>query len=38
MDSGAVRQPVWVDMDSDGDLDLFVAFRDRANALWLFRK
>ncbi|MFN9310533.1 CRTAC1 family protein [Gemmatimonas sp.] len=34
MDSGAVRQPVWVDMDSDGDLDLFVAFRDRANALF----
>ncbi|MCZ8205011.1 CRTAC1 family protein [Gemmatimonas sp.] len=34
VDSGAVRQPVWVDMDSDGDLDLFVAFRDRANALF----
>ena len=34
LDSGAVRQPVWVDMDSDGDLDLFVAFRDRANALF----
>ena len=34
VDSGAVRQPVWVDVDADGDLDLFVAFRDRANALF----
>ena len=33
-DSGAVRQPAWVDVDGDGDLDLFVAFRDRANALF----
>jgi VCBS repeat protein/ASPIC/UnbV protein len=33
-DSGAVRQPAWVDIDGDGDLDLFVAFRDRANALF----
>ncbi len=32
--TGAVRQPVWVDADADGDLDLFVAFRDRANALF----
>lgn len=33
-DSGAVRQPVWVDFDDDRDLDLFVAFRDRPNALY----
>jgi hypothetical protein len=34
VDSGAVRQPVWVDYDADDDLDLFVAFRDRPNALY----
>ncbi len=34
LDSGAVRQPAWVDVDGDGDLDLFLAFRDRANALF----
>ncbi|MBC7895065.1 MAG: VCBS repeat-containing protein [Cytophagaceae bacterium] len=33
-DSGAVRQPVFVDVDGDSDLDLFVAFRDRPNALF----
>ena len=29
VNAGAVRQPAWVDVDADGDLDLFVAFRDR---------
>jgi hypothetical protein len=32
--TGAVRQPVWIDVDADGDLDLFLAFRDRANTLF----
>jgi hypothetical protein len=34
VDRGAVRQPAWVDYDADDDLDLFVAFRDRPNALF----
>jgi hypothetical protein len=34
LDTGAVRQPSWIDLDADGDLDLFVAFRDRANMLF----
>jgi len=33
-DSGSVRQPVWIDVDDDGDVDLFVAFRDRPNAFF----
>ncbi len=33
-DSAAVRQPVFVDFDADGDLDLFIGFRDRPNALY----
>ena len=32
--TGAVRQPAWIDVDADDDLDLFVAFRDRANVLF----
>ena len=31
---GVTRQPVFVDYDGDGDLDLFVAFRDGPNALF----
>jgi hypothetical protein len=33
-DSGRVRQVAWVDFDGDADLDLFVAFRERANAMF----
>ncbi len=33
IDSGAVRQPAFVDIDGDGDLDLYVAFRDKLNVL-----
>jgi hypothetical protein len=32
--TGGVRQPSFIDFDGDGDLDLFVAFRDRANMLF----
>lgn len=34
IDQGAVRQPVWIDVDGDQDLDLFIGFRDRPNALF----
>lgn len=32
--AGAVRQVSWINLDGDSDLDLFVAFRDRANAFF----
>jgi hypothetical protein len=34
IETGAVRQAAWVDFDADGDLDLFIAFRDRADVLF----
>ena len=33
-DSAGVRQFAWIDVDSDNDLDLFVALRDRPNAMY----
>ena len=33
-DSAGVRQFSWIDIDGDDDLDLFVAFRDRPNAMY----
>lgn len=33
-ETGTSRQSVFVDFDGDGDLDLFVAFRDKPNRLY----
>ncbi|HZI29278.1 MAG TPA: FG-GAP-like repeat-containing protein [Gemmatimonadaceae bacterium] len=33
-DSAGVRQFSWIDIDNDSDLDLFVALRDRPNAMY----
>jgi imidazolonepropionase-like amidohydrolase len=33
-ESAGVRQFSWIDIDADNDLDLFVALRDRPNALY----
>jgi hypothetical protein len=34
IEAGAIRQLAWIDLDADGDLDLFAAFRDRPNGLF----
>ncbi len=34
LSEGTTRQAAWIDYDEDGDLDLFLAMRDRANALY----
>jgi hypothetical protein len=32
--TGVSRQASWIDVDNDGDLDLFIAFRDQPNRLF----
>jgi len=32
--AGVTRQVSWIDYDNDGDLDLFIAFRDKPNRLF----
>jgi hypothetical protein len=32
--TGITRQASWIDYDDDGDLDLFIAFRDKPNRLF----
>ncbi len=34
LDAGTTRQASWIDFDEDGDLDLFLAMRDRENRLF----
>jgi hypothetical protein len=34
LQAGTTRQASWIDFDEDGDLDLFLAMRDRANHLF----
>ena len=34
LEEGTTRQASWIDFDGDGDLDLFLALRDRENRLY----